>query len=229
MDLHTYYGKIRAIQGVSFNIKRGEIVTLIGSNGAGKSTILMTIMGILVPKKGRIVFLNKNIKDMGTEKIVKRGISLVPEGRRIFLNLTVVENLEMGAYIRKDKKEIMEDIDYVYNIFPVLKERRNQVSGTMSGGEQQMLAIGRALMARPKLLLLDEPSLGLAPILVEEIFSVLKKLNKEENTTIFLIEQNANMALNLSNRGYVLQTGHIVLEGTRGELLNNEKIREAYL
>lgn len=229
VNLSTYYGNIKAIENVSLLINQGEIVTLIGNNGAGKTTVLMTIMGILKPKQGSIIFLNENIQSMNTENIVKRGISLVPEGRRIFLRLSVIENLSLGAYIRKDDKKIKEDMDYIYNLFPILKERINQIAGSLSGGEQQMLTIGRALMSKPRLLLLDEPSLGLAPKLVETVFGVLQRLNKEHGTTIFLIEQNANMALNLADRGYVMQTGSILLEGTRFELQNNDMVKKAYL
>ncbi len=227
-DIHTYYGGIHALKGVSLAIREREIVCLIGANGAGKSTTLMTMSGVLRPKQGEIIFRGKNITKLSTDKIVKRGITQVPEGRMIFPRLTVRENLMMGAYIRKDKEELVNDEERVYELFPILKERRKQAGGTLSGGEQQMLAIGRAIMARPSLLLLDEPSLGLAPIVVENIFEVIQEINRQ-GTTVMLVEQNAQMALSISHRGYVLATGQIILEGSSKELISNPQVRAAYL
>ncbi len=227
-DIEVFYGNIQALYGVSVSVDDGEIVTLIGANGAGKSTILKTISGLERAKKGEIFFKGDNIGRTPAHTIVKRGISHVPEGRRIIGNLTVWENLLMGAYTRKNSAEIEESADRVYASFPRLKERSKQQAGTLSGGEQQMLAIGRALMSKPSLLLLDEPSMGLAPILVEEIFDIIRRIN-EEGTTIFLVEQNAFMALQVANRAYCLETGRVVLEGTASELQKHPRVREAYL
>jgi branched-chain amino acid transport system ATP-binding protein len=228
-EIHTYYGNIQAIKGISLEIKQGEIVTLIGANGAGKSTTLMSICGLVPPRSGEITFYDEPIHDMSANHIVAKGICQVPEGRRIFPYLSVLENLDMGAFLRNDKENIENDLAYVFELFPILAERRNQAGGTLSGGEQQMLAISRALMARPKLLLLDEPSLGLAPLVVKRIFEIIKKINSEQNTTIFLVEQNANLALKVANRGYVMENGSITLQDTSDHLLANEKVREAYL
>jgi branched-chain amino acid transport system ATP-binding protein len=228
-EIHTYYGNIQALKGISLEIKQGEIVTLIGANGAGKSTTLMSICGLVPPRSGEITFNNEPIHDMSPNHIVAKGICQVPEGRRIFPYLTVLENLDMGAFLRNDNENIEKDLAYVFELFPILAERRNQAGGTLSGGEQQMLAISRALMARPKLLLLDEPSLGLAPLVVKRIFEIIKKINSEQNTTIFLVEQNANLALKVANRGYVMENGSITLQDTSDNLLANEKVREAYL
>ncbi len=227
-NLHVHYGAIHAIKGVSFEVKKGEIVTLIGSNGAGKSTILKTISALLKKTEGDIFFLGKSLDGIEPHKIVEMGISHVPEGRRIFPGLTVYENLQMGAYTRKNSEEFAEDLEMVYKRFPRLKERKNQSGGTLSGGEQQMLAMGRALMSRPKILLLDEPSMGLAPLLVDEIFNIIKDINNN-GTTILLVEQNANRALHVSNKGYVLETGKIIASGDSKDLLNDEKVKEAYL
>lgn len=227
-NLHVHYGAIHALQGISFHIEQGEIVTLIGANGAGKSTALKTICGLLRPTAGAVYFRGQDITRLPAHKIVSMGISQVPEGRRIFAPLTVRENLEMGAYTRSDKREIAESMERVFASFPRLKERLNQLGGTLSGGEQQMLAMGRGLMSRPELLLLDEPSMGLAPILVEEIFRIIREIN-EQGTSILLVEQNAHMALSVANRGYVLETGRIVLEGTAAELRDNAQVRAAYL
>lgn len=227
-DIHTYYGNIHAIKGLSLEVKQGEIVTLIGSNGAGKSTTLMSISGITRPKTGKIFFQDTEITSALTDKIVSMGITQVPEGRMIFPRLTVYENLLMGAYLRKDRKGIKLDEEKSFELFPILKERRRQTGGTLSGGEQQMLAIARALMARPKLLLLDEPSLGLAPIVVENIFEVITRINSD-GTTILLVEQNAQMALQIAHKGYVLETGKIILEGPAGELMKNPSVQDAYL
>ncbi len=227
-NLHVHYGAIHAIKGVSFEVKKGEIVTLIGSNGAGKSTILKTISALLKKTEGDILFLGKSLEGIEPHKIVKMGISHVPEGRRIFSGLTVYENLQMGAYTRKNSEEFANDLKMVYQRFPRLKERKNQLGGTLSGGEQQMLAMGRALMSRPKILLLDEPSMGLAPLLVDEIFNIIKDIN-DNGTTILLVEQNANRALHVSNKGYVLETGKIIASGLSKDLLNDEKVKEAYL
>ncbi|MFK5884039.1 MAG: ABC transporter ATP-binding protein [Candidatus Izemoplasma sp.] len=227
-NLNVYYGVIHAIKGVSFEVKEGEIVTLIGSNGAGKSTILKTISGLLKQSVGEITFLGESLNGVAAHTIVERGISHVPEGRRVFAGLTVYENLQMGAYTRNDKVEIEQDLQNVYKRFPRLEERKNQSAGTLSGGEQQMLAMGRALMSRPKILLLDEPSMGLAPLLVDEIFNIIKDINKT-GTTILLVEQNANRALHISDKGYVLETGKIIASGLSKDLLNDEKVKEAYL
>lgn len=227
-DIHTYYGNIHAIKGLSLEVKQGEIVTLIGSNGAGKSTTLMSISGITRPSTGKIFFHDIDITNALTDKIVSMGITQVPEGRMIFPRLTVYENLLMGAYLRKDRKGIKTDEEHAFELFPILKERRKQAGGTLSGGEQQMLAIARALMARPKLLLLDEPSLGLAPIVVENIFEVITRINAD-GTTILLVEQNAQMALLIAHKGYVLETGKIILEGPAQELMENPSVQDAYL
>ncbi|BBD08361.1 ABC transporter ATP-binding protein [Desulfovibrio ferrophilus] len=227
-NIHTYYGSIHALKGVSLEINEGEIVTLIGANGAGKSTTLMSISGVTRAKKGSVTFMGKDITKVSTDKIVAMGVTQVPEGRMIFPALTVEENLLMGSYLRKDKDVVVKDKRMVYELFPVLSERRKQHGGTLSGGEQQMLAIGRALMARPALLLLDEPSLGLAPIVVENIFEVIKKINST-GTTVLLVEQNAQMALAAADRAYVLATGEVIMEGTSEELLNDPKVRAAYL
>ncbi|MBY0145336.1 ABC transporter ATP-binding protein [Neobacillus niacini] len=227
-DINVYYGIIHALKGVSLEINEGEIVTLIGANGAGKSTLLKTISGLLKPKNGDILFQGQSISGKVAQSIVKQGLSHVPEGRRVFANMSVEENLELGAYLRKDKQGIKEDFEKVYNLFPRLLERRKQLSGTLSGGEQQMLAMGRALMARPKLLLLDEPSMGLAPLLVKTIFRIIEEINKS-GTTILLVEQNANMALSIADRAYVIETGKIVLSGSSDELNQSDQIRMAYL
>ncbi len=227
-NLHVAYGAIRALQGISFHVNEGEIVTLIGANGAGKSTTLRTISGLLRPIQGEIIFDGRDITHVSPERIVRMGISQVPEGRQIFAGLTVQENLEMGAYTRKDKNEVQESMERVFASFPRLKERLKQVGGTLSGGEQQMLAMGRGLMSKPRLLLLDEPSMGLAPILVEEIFEIIKTINAQ-GTSILLVEQNAAMALSTAHRGYVLETGRIVLEGDAADLLRNPQVRKAYL
>jgi branched-chain amino acid transport system ATP-binding protein len=228
-DVHTYYGSIMALKGISLSVNEGEIITLIGANGAGKSTTLMTVCGIVPPRNGEIYFMGKPIQQVEPHEIVAMGISQVPEGRRIFPLLTVTENLDMGAFLRKDKAEILRDIEYIFTLFPILKERRNQPGGTLSGGEQQMLAISRALMARPRLLLLDEPSLGLAPLIFQLIFQIIRRINEESGTTVLLVEQNANMALRIAHRGYVMENGRITLEGTAGNLLNNEEVKRAYL
>jgi branched-chain amino acid transport system ATP-binding protein len=227
-DIKTYYGNIRALKGISIEVNEGEIVCLIGGNGAGKSTTLMTISGVLTPEEGDILYRGRSIVSMRPDDIVQMGICQVPEGRMIFPVLTVMENLDLGAYLRKDKNGIKEDLDRVFGFFPVLRERSNQAGGTLSGGEQQMLAIGRALMARPKLLLLDEPSLGLAPILVDAIFEIIRQIN-DQGTTILLVEQNAQLALQFSHRGYVLETGEIALSDTSADLLENEQVKRAYL
>lgn len=227
-NINVYYGAIHALKGISVDVKEGEIVTLIGANGAGKSTILRTVSGLLRAKTGSVTFEGKSISTMPAEEIVKQGISQVPEGRRIFANMTVEENMELGAYIRKDKAGIRKDIDKVFGRFPRLGERRTQVAGTLSGGEQQMLAIGRGLMSQPRLMLLDEPSMGLAPLLVKEIFSIIKEINAS-GTTILLVEQNAHMALSIAHKAYVLETGRITLSGTAKELSESEEVRKAYL
>ena len=226
--IRTYYGNIRALKGISITVDEGEVVCLIGANGAGKSTSLMTISGVLTPIAGDVVYMGESIVELRPDEIVQMGICQVPEGRMIFPLLTVKENLDLGAYLRRDAKGIREDIDQVYALFPVLRDRHHQHGGTLSGGEQQMLAIARALMSRPKLLLLDEPSLGLAPILVEKIFETIRMIS-EQGTTILLVEQNAQLALQYSNRAYVLETGEITLSGPSGELLKNEQVRKAYL
>jgi branched-chain amino acid transport system ATP-binding protein len=227
-DIHTYYGNIHALKGISLTVEKGEIVTLIGANGAGKTTTLRTISSLLKPRQGNVVLEGEVISDIAPHDLVYKGVAMVPEGRGVFARLTVAENLDMGAYSRTDKVAIQQDLEWVYTLFPRLKERRSQVSGTLSGGEQQMLATGRALMARPRLLLMDEPSMGLAPILVEGIFDTVKQIN-EEGTTILLVEQNATMALGVAHRGYVLQTGEIVLSDTAANLQTNEMVQKAYL
>ncbi len=227
-DIHTYYGNIQALRGVTLHIEAGEIVTLIGANGAGKTTTLMSISGVTPPKNGAITFLGQDVTRLSTERIVSLGITQVPEGRMIFPRLTVKENLLMGGYLRRDKAGVRADEEHVYELFPVLRERRTQMGGTLSGGEQQMLAIGRALLARPKLLLLDEPSLGLAPLVVENIFEIIQQINKD-GVTVLLVEQNAQMALQIAHRGYVLETGRLTLEGPARDLLNDPKVRSAYL
>lgn len=226
-DLSVHYGMIQAVHNVSFEVKQGEIVSLIGANGAGKTTILRTISGLVRPSNGQIIFEGKNIEKAAPQKIVADGLSQVPEGRHVFSGLTVQENLDMGAFLRKDST-LKEDFEQIFTKFPILKERRNQDAATLSGGEQQMLAMGRALMSKPKLLLLDEPSMGLAPIFIKEIFSIIQEI-QAQGTTVLLIEQNAKMALSIANRGYVLETGKIVLEGTGKELLASEAVRKAYL
>jgi branched-chain amino acid transport system ATP-binding protein len=228
-NLHSYYGGIHALKSVSFELSEGEIVTLIGANGAGKSTTLMSICGIVPPRYGEIHFMGQPIQNMNPDKIFALGVVQVPEGRRIFPGLTVTENLDMGAYLRKDKAGIKQDMDYIFDLFPRLAERRYQLGGTLSGGEQQMLSISRGLMSRPRLLLLDEPSLGLAPVLVQLIFETIQKINRENNTTIFLVEQNANMALRIAHRGYVMESGTIAMEDSASNLLRSEKIKAAYL
>jgi branched-chain amino acid transport system ATP-binding protein len=228
-NVKTFYGNIQALKGISIKIAEGEIITLIGANGAGKSTTLMSICGIAPPRSGEILFMGQPIQELSPNKIVALGISQVPEGRRIFPRLSVTENLDMGAFLRPDKDGVKKDIDYIFSLFPILAERRAQAGGTLSGGEQQMLAISRALMARPRLLLMDEPSLGLAPIIVRQIFDIIKKINVESNTTIFLVEQNANLALKVAHRGYVMETGRITLSDSVEKLLANDDVRRAYL
>lgn len=227
-DLNVSYGAIKAIKGISFEVNEGEIITLIGSNGAGKTTTLHSISNIIKKQSGSIIFNGKDITNLAADKIVKRNLIQVPEGRRIFANLTVKENLELGAYLRKDKGKIKKDMEKVFALFPRLKERTRQNAGTLSGGEQQMLAIGRALMSEPKLLLLDEPSMGLAPILVDEIFEIIKKINAD-GTTILLVEQNAYKALSIADRAYILETGNIIKEGKADELINDDSVKNAYL
>ncbi len=228
-NIQSYYGNIQALKGISLDVKEGEIITLIGANGAGKSTTLMTLCGVVPARKGQVIFEGQDITDMAPEKIVALGISQVPEGRRIFPYLTVTENLDMGTFLRKDTKEIKQEMEHIFELFPILAERRNQPGGTLSGGEQQMLAISRALMGKPKLLLLDEPSLGLAPIIITRIFDIIKRINKENNTTILLVEQNANLALKAADRGYVMETGKITMTDTGQNLLANEDVKKAYL
>jgi len=227
-DIHTYYGNIHALKGISLTVEQGEIVTLIGSNGAGKTTTLRSICGLQKPRQGNILLEGEDISPLKAHEVVSKGVAMVPEGRGIFARLTVSENLDLGAYTRNDRTAIQQDLERVYNIFPRLKERQRQVAGTLSGGEQQMLATGRALMAHPRLLLMDEPSMGLAPVLVEAIFDVIKAIN-HEGTTILLVEQNALMALSIAQRGYVIQTGQIVLQDTAANLKSNEMVQKAYL
>lgn len=227
-NIDVFYGNIHALKDVSLEVNEGEIVTLIGANGAGKSTLLKTISGLLKPKHGTILYHSQQIGGKAAQTIVKNGISHVPEGRRVFANMSVEENLELGAYLRRDKGGIKKDLEHVFELFPILKERRKQMSGTLSGGEQQMLAMGRALMAKPKLLLLDEPSMGLAPLIVKQIFEIIQMVNKE-GTTVLLVEQNAHMALSIADRAYVLETGKIVLSGTAKELQESEEVKAAYL
>lgn len=227
-NIDVYYGAIHAIKGISIEVPKGEIVTLVGSNGAGKSTTLRTISGLMKPKNGTILFEDKNIVGVPAHKIVGMGLCQVPEGRHVFANMSVMENLELGAYLRNDKDGLARDLEDVFKKFPRLLERKDQISGTLSGGEQQMLAMGRALMSRPRLLLLDEPSMGLAPLLVKEIFNIIKEIN-ESGTTVLLVEQNANMALSIADKAYVLETGRIALAGTAQELASSEAVRKAYL
>jgi len=225
-DLHVNYGGIEAVKGITLDVPENEIVTIIGANGAGKSTTLRTIAGVVKPASGKVYFMDEDITALSPDRIVSRGITLVPEGRRVFPDLTVLENLKVGAYIRKDNIE--QDIRWVYDLFPILKERSWQAAGTLSGGEQQMLSVGRALMSRPKLLMMDEPSLGLAPLIVKGIFDIIREINRQ-GVTILLIEQNANMALQTSTTAYILKTGYISMKGTGQELLNNEEVKKAYL
>ena len=227
-NIHSYYGHIHALKGISLTVEKGEIVTLIGGNGAGKSTTLRTITQTMKPREGRVVLEGEDLAPYKAHEIVNRGMAMVPEGRRIFSRLTVAENLEMGAFVRKEKNEIAQDLERVFVLFPRLKERSSQVAGTLSGGEQQMLATARALMAHPRILLMDEPSMGLAPVLVEAIFDTIQRINKE-GTTILLVEQNALMALSIANRGYVLQTGEIVLQDSAANLNKNPMVQKAYL
>ncbi len=227
--INTYYGNIQALHDISLEVEEGEIITLIGANGAGKSTTLMSISGIVPPRSGEILFKGQPIHGLSPDRIVALGICQVPEGRHIFPDLTVAENLDMGAFLRHDRDKIEKDLAYIYDLFPILKQRRNQPGGNLSGGEQQMLAISRALMARPQLLLLDEPSMGLAPLVTRQIFEIIKKINQENNTTIFLVEQNANLALKIADRGYVLETGHITMHDRADALLANKDVQRAYL
>jgi branched-chain amino acid transport system ATP-binding protein len=228
-NIQTFYGNIQALKGITIEISEGEIITLIGANGAGKTTTLMAVSGIVPPRSGEISFMGESITGMEPDKIVSLGICQVPEGRRIFPYLSVAENLDMGAFLRNDRAEIKRDMEYVFDLFPILAERRHQAGGTLSGGEQQMLAMSRALMARPRLLLLDEPSLGLAPLIVKQIFEIISKINAENNTTIFLVEQNANLALKVAARGYVMENGRITLTDSSKNLLANEEVKKAYL
>ena len=228
-DLNVYYGGIHAIKNISFEIKKGEIVSLIGANGAGKTSTLHAISGLIPIKAGEISLNGMNVTNIEAHKLVTQGMAHVPEGRRIFTELTVLENLEMGAYTRNDYTQIKEDMEEMFKLFPRLAERKKQLAGTMSGGEQQMLAMARALMSKPSLLLLHEPSMGLAPLFVQEIFKIIEKVNKEQGVTVLLVEQNANMALSIADRGYVLETGQIILEGTGKELITNPEIKKAYL
>ncbi|HBX74983.1 MAG TPA: ABC transporter ATP-binding protein [Acidaminococcaceae bacterium] len=227
-DLVVAYGGIEALKGISVDVPDGQIVTLIGANGAGKSTLLRTIMGLVKPQSGSVEYNEENLKGLNSQHIVSRGITLVPEGRRVFPNLTVLENLRIGAYLRKDEEDIVKDIKRIYELFPRLEERNWQMAGTLSGGEQQMLALGRALMSRPKVIMMDEPSLGLAPLVIKDIFNIIRRIN-ESGTTVLLVEQNANMALKVAHHAYVLETGRIKMEGSGRELLENEVIKEAYL
>lgn len=228
-NVSTYYGNIQALHEISLHVNEGEIITLIGANGAGKSTTLMSISGIVPPRTGEILFKGKPIHGLSPDRIVALAISQVPEGRHIFPNLSVSENLDMGAFLRRDSKGIEDDREYIYTLFPILRERRNQPGGNLSGGEQQMLALSRALMAKPHLLLLDEPSMGLAPLVTRQIFDIIKKINDEHNTTIFLVEQNANLALRVADRGYVMETGRITMDDKASALLTNENVQKAYL
>lgn len=227
-NLVVSYGGIEALKGINLEVPKGKIVTLVGANGAGKSTVLRTIVGLVKKKDGNIIYKGEDLSSIKTQYLSSKGLTLVPEGRQIFSNLTVKENLQLGAYARKDKAEIEKDIKWVYELFPILEERQWQLGGTLSGGEQQMLAVGRALMSRPELLMMDEPSLGLAPLIVKDIFSIIKEINKKE-VTILLIEQNANLALKIADYGYVLETGTIAMEGPGKKLLSNEDIKKAYL
>lgn len=228
-NINTYYGNIQALHDITLTIEQGEIITLIGANGAGKSTTLMSICAITPPRSGEIFFKGQSINNLSPDKIVALGICQVPEGRHIFPELTVAENLDMGAFLRKDTTQIKKDLAYIYDLFPILNDRRNQPGGNLSGGEQQMLAISRALMAKPELLLLDEPSMGLAPLVTKQIFDIIEKINQEQNTTIFLVEQNANLALKTADRGYVLENGRITMHDTADNLLTNKDIQKAYL
>ena len=228
-NINSFYGNIQVLKNVNIEISRGEIITLIGANGAGKTTTLMTISGLVPSRSGEITFMGKAIHNMRPDRIVSLGISQVPEGRRIFPYLTVLENLDMGAFLRTDKKNIKKDMEYIFDLFPILSQRRNQFGGTLSGGERQMLAISRAIMARPALLLLDEPSLGLAPLIIRQLFEIIKKINIENQTTVFLVEQNANLALKVAHRGYVMENGRITLSDSAENLLSNENVKKAYL
>ena len=232
-NINTYYGKVHALKNVSLHLDEGEIVALIGANGAGKTTILNTLSGVTPPESGTIQFLGEPVAGLAADRIVRAGISQVPEGRQVFKGLTVADNLELGAYLRfrsrEPKERIIQDLRHIFELFPRLEERKKQMAGTLSGGEQQMLAIGRALMARPKLLLLDEPSMGLAPLVVQEIFAVIERLRREEGTTVLLVEQNAKAALKMADRGYVLETGKVILEGIAADLLENREVQRAYL
>ncbi len=228
-NVNAAYGNIQVLHDINITINRGEIITLIGANGAGKSTTLMAISGIVPIRSGKVLFEEELIHQLSPEKLVAKGICQVPEGRRIFPELTVMENLDMGAFLRNDSEGIKEDFDYVFSLFPILADRRSQDGGTLSGGEQQMLAMSRALMARPKLLLLDEPSMGLAPLVIKQIFEIVKRINKEHNTTIFLVEQNANQALHIADRGYVIENGKIIISDSAEHLLQNQDIQKAYL
>ena len=228
-NINTFYGKIQALKNVCIEVSEGEIITLIGANGAGKSTTLMSISGIVPARTGKIYFEGQEISSLEPDQIVGLGISQVPEGRRIFPNLTVRENLDLGAFLRKDKAAIHKDLDMVFELFPILAQRRHQAGGTLSGGEQQMLAISRAIMGRPRLLLLDEPSLGLAPLIVQQIFDIITQINQENRTTIFLVEQNAYLALKIAHRGYVMETGSVTLSDTGENLMKNEEVKNAYL
>ena len=227
-DLHVYYGGIHALKGISMKVNKGEIVTLIGANGSGKTTTLRTISGLEKSKSGNILFEGKDLKKFSASEIVKMGVSHVPEGRRVFADMSVYENLEIGAFTRKDKSEIEKDIQNIYSLFPILHERKNQDASNLSGGEQQMLAIGRALLSRPQLLLLDEPSMGLAPLIVKGIFDIIKDINKS-GTTVLLVEQNANMALQCAHRAYIIKNGKIELEGKASDLLDHDEVKKAYL
>ena len=228
-NVNSFYGKIHVLKNVNIEVSEGEIITLIGANGAGKTTTLMSISGIVPPRSGEILFMGKPVHNMSPDRIVSLGISQVPEGRHVFPYLTVKENLDMGAFLRTDRSGIKKDMSYIFDLFPILAERQHQAGGTLSGGEQQMLAISRALMARPRLLLLDEPSLGLAPLVVNRIFEIIKKINYRNNTTIFLVEQNANRALKIADKGYVMENGRITLVDSAENLFSNEKVRKAYL
>jgi branched-chain amino acid transport system ATP-binding protein len=228
-NLHAFRGNIHVLKDVNLEIAAGEIITLIGANGAGKTTTLMAVSGIIVPRSGEILFMDEPIQGKRPDRIVSRGVSQVPEGRRIFPHLSVIENLDMGAFLRHDTNGIKKDLEYAFDLFPILAERRHQAGGTLSGGEQQMLAISRALMARPRLLLLDEPSMGLAPKIAKQIFEIIRKINLEHSTTIFLVEQNANMALKTAHRGYVMENGRITLSDSAENLLKNEGVKKAYL
>ena len=228
-NIQAAYGNILALKNVNLEINQGEIITLIGANGAGKSTTLMTISGVVPCRSGTITFKGEEIQQLPSDEIVKKGLCQVPEGRHIFPQLTVQENLDMGAFLRNDKAEIKRDLEYLFSLFPILSERRHQPGGNLSGGEQQMLAMSRALMAKPELLLLDEPSMGLAPLVIKQIFDIIKQINKENNTTIFLVEQNANQALHIADRGYVIENGEITLAGPAKDLLTNQDVQKAYL